>query len=160
MTNNSSSFEVRRLSRFSWNNPREGIMPTTCVGIAPDMHKIIQTLIRKLRPKPKTTKRLVVNDAGLTLYENEQEVYRFPWSAVTRIETYKVVLFSIDMICLDFWANGCDVVYRTDEEMVGFDELTDRLTHFFASIPADWWSEVAFPAFATNHRILYEKPGA
>jgi hypothetical protein len=74
-----------------------------------------------------------------------------------KIETYKRDLFSVDMICLDFSTDAHGVVCSAGDEMEGFNELATQLTHYFPSIPADWWSEVASPAFATKHRILYER---
>jgi hypothetical protein len=124
------------------------------------MFQTLQRFAKKLRQPKSEPKRLEVTDTGLALFESDHEVYRFRWADVSKIETYKRDLFSVDMICLDFLVAAHEIVYMAHDEMDGFSELSGRLTHYFPSIPSDWWSEVAFPAFATKHRILYERPSA
>ncbi len=108
------------------------------------------------KPKSKP-KRLEITDGGLALFESGREVYRFQWADVSKVETYKRDLFSVDMICLEFAVDADQLVYITHDEMDGFNELSCRLTQYFPSIAPNWWNEVAFPAFATKHRILYER---
>ena len=121
------------------------------------MPKMIQRIIRKFQRPRKEAKRLVVSEDGLALLDGEREVYRFKWAEVSKIETYKRDLGTVDMICLDFTLSAQHIVYMANDEMAGFDELTKHLTCDFPTVPVDWWSDVAFPAFATNHRILFER---
>jgi hypothetical protein len=121
------------------------------------MPKMFQQIIRKFQRPRKEAKRLVVSKDGLGLLEGEREVYRFKWTEVSKIETYKRDLGTVDMICLDFTLSAQHIVYMANDEMAGFDELTKHLTRDFPTVPVDWWSDVAFPAFATNHRILFER---
>ena len=104
--------------------------------------------------------RLIITDVGLRLLKRDNEVWAFRWEDVTRVETYKRDLLSVDMVCLDFSVEAQQSVYPTHDEMDGFDILCRELARYFPSVPEDWWSGVAFPAFATNHRVLYQKPTA
>lgn len=124
------------------------------------MFQALQRFARRLRQPKSKPERLEITDTGLALFESDREVYRFRWADVSKIETYKWDLFSIDMICLDFTVDSRETVYTADEEMDGFSELSTRLTHYFPSVASDWWGDVAFPAFATKHRVLYERPSA
>lgn len=124
------------------------------------MFEALQRFAERLRKPKSQPKRLEITDDGLALFESGREVYRFRWADVSKVETYKRDLFSVDMICLDFAVDADQMVYMTHDEMEGFSELSSRLTRYFPVIAPDWWSEVAFPAFATKHRVLYERPSA
>jgi hypothetical protein len=121
------------------------------------MLKMLHAFVERFRRFPKTSERLRVTEDGLTLFESDREMYHFRWSEVSRIETYKRELFIVDMICLDFFVDTREVVYMAHDEMDGFSDLATRLTHYFPLVPPDWWSEVALPAFATKHTVLYER---
>jgi hypothetical protein len=124
------------------------------------MFQALQRFANRFRQPTSEPKRLEITDDGLALFERDREIYRFRWADISKVETYKRDLFSVDMICLDFSVGAHQIAYMTHDEMDGFSELSSRLTRYFPSIPSDWWSEVAFPAFATKHRILYERPSA
>jgi hypothetical protein len=124
------------------------------------MFQALQKFAERLRKPESQPKRLEITDDGLALFESGREVYRFRWGCISKVETYKRDLFSVDMICLGFAVDADQMVYVTDDGMDGFSELSSRLTQYFPSIAPNWWSEVAFPAFATKHRILYERPSA
>jgi hypothetical protein len=117
------------------------------------MFQALQRFAERLRKPKSQPKRLEIIDDGLALFESGREVCRFRWADVSKVETYKRDLFSVDMICLDFSLDAGQMVYTAHDEMDGFSELSSHLTRYFPSIAPDWWSEVAFPAFATKHRI-------
>jgi hypothetical protein len=121
------------------------------------MLKMVYACLERFRRPRQESKRLCISDDSLTLIESDREIYHFRWSEVSRIETYKRDLFIVDMICLDFVVDTHEIVYVAHDEMNGFSDLAARLTHYFPSVPPDWWSEVASPAFATKHRVLYER---
>src|SRR5436305_15267516 len=121
------------------------------------MFQALRTLAQRFTPPKAHPKRLDVTDDGVALFENGREIYRFVWKDVSKIETYKRDLGNVDMICLDFTVATNETVYMTDDEMDGFNDVSVRLAHYFPSIAADWWTGVAFPAFATKHKVLFEK---
>jgi hypothetical protein len=124
------------------------------------MFKALQRFAERFKKPESEPKRLKITDCCLALFESGREVYRFRWADVSKVENYKRDLFSVDMMGLDLAVDTDQMVYMTHDEMVGFSELSSRLTQYFPSIAPNWWSEVAFPAFATKHRILYERPSA
>jgi hypothetical protein len=101
-----------------------------------------------------------VGDTEVRLFADDQAVWCFRWDEVTKIATCKRDLFSVDLICLDFFIESRQLTYPTHEEMPGFQKLCDRMRLLFPSINEGWWSEVAFPAFAPNEKILHDKPMA
>jgi len=124
------------------------------------MFQKLHTIFEKAMHRRKEQLRLAVSDAEVQLFKDDREVWRFGWDEVTKIVTYKRDLFSVDLICLDFFVESQQLTYPTHEEMAGFRDLSERMRRLFPSISEGWWSEVAFPAFATNEKILYDKPAA
>jgi hypothetical protein len=121
--------------------------------------KLISIFKRSFRKKSAQV-RLCVADEAIALFANGKETWRFRWETVTKIETYKCDLLTTDMICLDFVIESQQLTYHTHDEMQDFDVLCSQLRRHFPSVAQDWWSQVAFPAFATNHRVLYERTAA
>src|SRR3954454_12401066 len=102
------------------------------------MFQALQRFAKRLRQPKSKPERLEVTDAGLALFESDREVYRFQCGDVSKIETYKRDLFTVDMICLDFSIDAHEIVYMAHDEMDGFSELSSRLTHYFPSVASDW----------------------
>ena len=100
---------------------------------------------------------LAISDEGATLLDGHTELWTFRWTEVSRIETYKRDLWVVDSICLSFFIESRQLWYHVDDELSGFDVLCRALSSYFPSVANDWWSTVAFPAFATNHTVLYDK---
>lgn len=100
---------------------------------------------------------LIVGDQDVQLLAHANELWNFRWEDVIRIEAYKKDMFSVDLVCLDFFVKSSDLSYRTHEDMKGFPDLRDRMQRHFSSIKNDWWQQVTRPPFAGNHTILYEQ---
>ena len=91
------------------------------------------------------------------------EVVALPWLWVERVATYKQDLLTTDEILLVFEyldPTGTRMRVQLSEEWTGFAELFARLPATFDGFPADWYVKVMAPAFATNGRVLWERPGA
>ena len=71
------------------------------------------------------------------------------WADVAEIVAYKRDLLTTDHVCVGFRRHGTNDLIETDEELPGFDALMAAVASRF-SLPENWWSDVAFPAFATN----------
>ena len=117
----------------------------------------LRNFIERIRPRKREYLRLAVTADRVTLYADGRESWHFRWDEVTRVETYKHDLFTVDLICLNFFIEGRQMMCPTDEEIQGFDLLCEHLQSRFPSIDEHWWQQVAFPAFAPNSRVLYEK---
>jgi hypothetical protein len=103
-------------------------------------------------------RRLMATDTEVQLFADDREIWRFRWDEVTRIVAYKRDLWTVDLICLDFFVASRQLTYQADEEMHGFRDMSDRMRLLFPSVGESWWPEVAFPAFVTNEKVLYDKP--
>lgn len=78
------------------------------------------------------------------------------WSAIRQAMVFKRDLFSMDCICLRIsCADGTGV--ELNEEMTGWNRLIDALPTYLSScLPhSEWYSAVAFPAFAPNSVEIY-----
>jgi hypothetical protein len=76
------------------------------------------------------------------------------WTEIERLVAYKLDLMTIDEICLDIIYRGYKITIT--EETKGWYQFVEKskLTY---NISDDWDTNIAYPAFATNLTILYEK---
>src|SRR6266446_1595761 len=90
------------------------------------------------------------------LRSQNQEVAAGSWSGVCRATAFKRDLFAVDCICLHLGgADGTGI--ELDEEMAGWNRLMEALqTQLPGCKPyLEWFSAVAFPAFAANPTEIY-----
>ena len=81
------------------------------------------------------------------------------WVDVCRGTAFKRDLFAVDCICLHLGLAD-DSGVELDEEMAGWNRVMEVLPlHLPGCKPySDWYSSVAFPAFATNMTEIYLRP--
>lgn len=101
--------------------------------------------------------RLAVGEDEVRLFAEWKEIWSFRWDEVVRIETYKRDIFSMDLICLDFFTDSRQAPCRTHEDMKGFPDLREHMQRRFSSIGERWLQQVALPPFAANHTVLYDR---
>ena len=118
--------------------------------------KLYQVIARAFRPRQRQL-RLAAGEEEVRLFAEGREVWCFRWDEVVRIETYKRDIFSMDLVCLDFFIVSREVPCRTHEDMQGFPELRECMQRQLSSISESWWQQVASPPFATNHMVLYDR---
>jgi hypothetical protein len=85
-------------------------------------------------------------------------LYSLAWSEIVRVVAFKRDLGVVDCICLAFdTADG--MTTELNEEMEGWEPLTEALaTYLEGSIaPREWFCRVAFPAFAANETVIFER---
>ena len=124
------------------------------------MFAVFRSLLKRFSRPAREKHRLHVTAQGLSAYAGSWELWAFRWEEVTRIMTYKADLLTVDMICLDFLVEPRRLACHTDDEMPGFGNLCGCLRLHFPGIAERWWFDVAFPAFATNGKVLYEAAAA
>jgi hypothetical protein len=115
--------------------------------------------LKKLLPQPRRPDpRVVLTSDGFTLNDAASgEILRVvTWRHVTRIETYKVDLFTTDCICLLFEQGGVADPIQVSEEWAGFTELFEPLHRAFPDMTKSWYADVMKPAFVENRTVLYE----
>jgi hypothetical protein len=90
------------------------------------------------------------------LRSREVEVVAMHWREVCRATVFKRDLFTYDCICL-FLSRSDDTGVELSEEMYGWRQLTESLPQFLPGCMSSeqWFSTVAFPAFASNQTEIY-----
>ena len=80
------------------------------------------------------------------------------WSEVCKAVAFKRDLFSVDLICL-FLYRSDNSGLELDEEMKGWCEFIEAMPTYLQNCKLfeDWFSKVAFPAFAANPTEIYSK---
>ena len=79
------------------------------------------------------------------------------WKDISRIQTYKIDLVTMDCICLLFEFPGEQAPLEILEEWSGFNELLGPLAEAFPSVPEGWYAKVMQPPFEENRVTLFEK---
>ena len=82
------------------------------------------------------------------------------WEVVERVEAFKRDLFSVDLICLEFTAQNGEGI-EIDEDDEPWRRLVEQLPARLEGCLAleSWFSDVAFPAFETNRRVIFDRSG-
>lgn len=80
------------------------------------------------------------------------------WKAIDRLTMFKRDCFSFDLICLFLEFSG-DCAIEFDDDMEGWKAFIDALPHHLPGCKAleEWFSDVAFPAFAANPTEIYRR---
>lgn len=88
--------------------------------------------------------------------------HRIAWRDVGAVYAYKQDCFTVDQICITFVDLGGAVRLAISEDDAGYQQLVEGLPRHLPGClaPADWFQNVAFPAFETNWTELYRIPFA
>jgi hypothetical protein len=80
------------------------------------------------------------------------------WSQVERATAFKRDLMVVDCICLALFLSD-ERVLELNEEMAGWDIFVESLPSYLPGCMRfdDWFSRVAFPAFATNEMEIFSR---
>lgn len=97
----------------------------------------------------KTPPRLRYDESRLCVEEPGADPTALRWDDVKEIFAFKDDVFGYDIICIGFRLDDEGKYLKIDEEFEGFKELLVFLPTVFPAVRADWFFEVAFPAFAT-----------
>ena len=101
-------------------------------------------------------------DLGGFVYEEDGFTYQFKdgvekikWTAIERLEAYKVDLMTTDEIRMNIVYG--EYQFTITEETPGWYQFVERTKAVFPIIPKDWDAVITKPAFATNFMVLYER---
>jgi hypothetical protein len=83
-----------------------------------------------------------------------QALFRVRLAEVKEFFAFKLDLLTTDCVCLGFRVTDAGDYRRVDEEMPGYAELVEAMQRHFPDYNKDWWSQVAFPAFAANYTAV------
>jgi hypothetical protein len=79
------------------------------------------------------------------------------WKKVEEVHAFKRDLFTTDLICLAFKREGTNDYIEVHEEMEGYHDLLQTLPSRLPGFTLAWFSDVAFPAFETNHQTIWKR---
>ena len=113
-----------------------------------------------LPPSPSDYRFAISFDAaGVTVRDLRRRVrppasQSMPWAEVHRATAFKRDLWAVDCICL-FLTRADNIGLELDEEMAGWRRMVAALPAHLPGCREDWFSVVAFPAFAPNPTEIY-----
>jgi len=96
------------------------------------------------------------DERGFSVIEDGGVSTGMAWNDVAKIFVVKIDLFSYDEVRLGFGSRHAGRVVETGEDDEGFDPFVEEVLKRYPSIPRDWLTEVAYPPFEENLRILWE----
>ncbi len=100
----------------------------------------------------------VVGDTNcLRIRSGKGDSSELRWSEVEEVHAYKRDLLATDLICLAFKRSGKEEYYEIHEEMAGYHDLLRVLPSRLPEFSSEWFPAVAFPAFKTNHQIIWKR---
>ena len=112
-------------------------------------------LRRRSTGEPDT--RIDVDADGFAVVALAGSCDRIRWRDVVRVAAYKRDLITTDELILSFEiVDDPGMVHEVSEEWTGFEELRAALEKALG-IGSGWYQDVIRPAFATNHRIIFER---
>lgn len=95
---------------------------------------------------------------GFSLIKHDGAAQHVPWASVKEVFTFKLDLVTYDTIRLGLRVSEDGEYWQVDEDDVGFQELLTEIERRFGIRDKEWWTKVAFPAFATNRTTLWGEP--
>jgi hypothetical protein len=93
----------------------------------------------------------------LRITNREGDSWELPWAEVEEVHAFKRDLLATDKICLAFKRSGREEYYEIHEEKEGYHDLLKILPCRLLGFDLEWFCAVAFPAFKTNHQIVWKK---
>ena len=118
------------------------------------MQKLLTKIRQAFGPR-KETRQVISDESGFTVVEHDKILARVAWLEVLEIFAYKEDRFTVDDICLGFRVREDGTFRMVNEDFIGFKELVAALERKFSGIRTDWFSDVAFPAFAPNRTTIW-----
>jgi hypothetical protein len=93
-------------------------------------------------------------DAGFTIGLKDG-TYAIQWDEIEKITAYKIDLISFDEICLH--VDHKDGRFTVSEDTPGWHLFIEKTKLIFPGIDKEWDIKIAYPSFATNLTVIYEK---
>jgi hypothetical protein len=95
---------------------------------------------------------------GFSIIEHDGTLNQVAWASVKEVFAFKLDCFTYDTIRLGFRVSDDGTYVQIDEDETGFCEILAELERRFDTVDKNWWTRVAFPAFATNRTTLWGEP--
>ena len=105
-------------------------------------------------------RRIDIHDHGFDIIDLKSNRSSVIWARVNCINVAKRDWFSFDQICFEFYQAGVELPIEVNENMEGFELLSETLPNKFHGFDRDWFSKVVKPAFAPNFTEVWKRtPG-
>ncbi|HEX7138373.1 MAG TPA: hypothetical protein VF219_11020, partial [Vicinamibacterales bacterium] len=113
---------------------------------------------RPSQPTAATGLHPTADGLGISPLKGSPSSLFMPWSQVTRAVAFKRDQYVMDRICIVFELSNARVL-EINEDLQGWEGLVEQLpTHLpGALVYAEWFDEVAFPAFKTNEKTIFQR---
>jgi hypothetical protein len=95
---------------------------------------------------------------GFSIHQHDDTPVHVEWASVIEIFAFKVDCYIYDTIQLGFRVSDDGTYWAVNEDDTGYKELLAELESRFGLETEDWWTKVAYPAFATNRTTLWGEP--
>ena len=117
--------------------------------------------LRKLAFRfPDRLPRIQLVSDGFLVVDRDGTSRHVAWETVKEIFAFKRDLLTYDTIRLGFRISDDGRSWEVDEDWPGYTGLLAEIERRFDIVDKEWWSKVAFPAFATNRTTLWGRtPG-
>jgi hypothetical protein len=109
-------------------------------------------LRRKPPPEPVT---FFADENGIRAYVGVRETNSVAWKDLRQVIAYKIDVFGYDIIAIRFVTSESGSCVEAREEDGGYKQVVKLMETHLPGILEDWWSKVAFPAFATNWTVIW-----
>lgn len=113
-------------------------------------------LRRKQDTKPLATS-VMLDGERVRLLAQGVETESFGWDEIETVRAWKQDCFGVDRIWVAFIPADIEACVCVNEETEGYQALIDEMQRRCEGYLADWWSKVAFPAFAENHTVIWRR---
>ena len=109
--------------------------------------------------KPSFPTRLVVDNNGVSILQENKPTERILFRELIKIEAYKQDLITEDLVCWDITidAKQSHATYTVHEELDGFEELDAELGKVLPAFDRKWRGKVILPPFAQNPTTIYQR---
>ncbi len=114
---------------------------------------------RRQRMKPEVATLVQWDGHSIIIEGHGGEISRFRWDSVQRIIAFKQDLLTVDRIWLAFEGEGepSSSLGAIHEDVIGFRGLVDEIGRRYPDHDPAWRSKVAFPAFAANPTVVWQR---
>jgi hypothetical protein len=99
----------------------------------------------------------ILCDAKGIVVRRDTEEVRLNWDQIDEIYAYKADLFTTDLICLVIISETQNQAVEIHEEMHGYYDARPYLEAHLSGYSECWFSDVAFPAFVENRKMIWKK---
>jgi len=101
--------------------------------------------------------RAVLDDVRVRVFAGDQEIGWFEWTTLESVRAWKQDCFGVDRVWIGFDTTGPHELVCIHEEVDGYTAVVVEMDKRCEGCLRNWWGEVAYPAFAQKHTVLWKR---